>query len=120
MSVASRICQAVAFTGYPCEQVSYDGHAETYFVFNMFSTPDDFADDDAGAEVWFVQLHLFAPFTLDTTALRKQIKAAIRDAGFTAPSMTDASAPKRVEDGTEQHLVFEFECATSCGGEDDV
>lgn len=120
MSVASQIRAAVAGFGYPCEQISYDGTAETYFTFNMFSTPDDFADDEAGAEVWTIQLHLFAPFTLDTTTLRKQIKAAIRAAGFTAPSMVDASESVRVADGTEQHLVFEFEISTSCGGDDDV
>ena len=120
MSVASRIRAAVAEFGYPCEQISYDGTAETYFTFNMFSTPADFGDDEPGAEVWTIQLHLFAPFVLDTTALRKQIKAAIRAAGFTAPSMVDASEVVRVADGTEQHLVFEFELATSCGGDDDV
>ena len=118
MSVASQIRAAVAGFGYPCEQISYDGSAETYFTFNMFSTPDDFADDEPGAEVWSIQLHLFAPFTLDTTMLRKQIKTAIRAAGFTAPSMVDASEKMRVADGTEQHLVFEFECSTGVGDED--
>ena len=119
MSVASQIRAAVAGFGYPCEQISYDGPADTYFTFNMFTIPDDFGDDEPGAEVWSIQLHLFAPFTLDTTQLRRRIKTAIRVAGFTAPSMVDASEKMRVADGTEQHLVFEFEASTGVG-EDDV
>ncbi|MBQ8129996.1 MAG: hypothetical protein IJ175_07085 [Clostridia bacterium] len=118
MSLASEIRAAVAFTGLPCEQISYDGAEDTYFTFNMFSTPDDFGDDEPGAEVWSIQLHLFAPFTTDTTLLRRQIKTALRAAGFTAPSMVDASESVRVADGTEQHLVFEFEASTGVGDQD--
>ena len=112
MSVAGEICAAVAFTGYPCAQVSYDGEAETYFVFRLDSFPDDFADDEPQHDRCLVQLHLFAPFTLNSTQLRRQIRAAIHGAGFTYPSVVDASAGVRTEDGTEQHLVFEFETAT--------
>lgn len=109
MSIASEIRAAVEPTGIPCQQFGYDGPLDTYLTFNMFSTPDDFGDDEPGAEVWSIQLHLFAPFTLDTTQLRKQIKRAIVGAGFTAPTMVDASTTARMDDGTETHLVFEFE-----------
>lgn len=112
MSIASEIIQAVAFTGIPCAQVSYDGDAETYFVFNMDAVPDAFADDEAQADRWLVQLHLFAPFTLNTTALRKQIRLAVRDALGAYPAQIDASEGVRAADGTEQHIVFEFEIAT--------
>ena len=100
MSVASRIRAAVAFTGYPCMQVSYDGAEKTYFTFNLTSNPDDFSDDEPHAEIWDCQLHLFAPFTLDTTQLRRQIKTALRNAGINAPSMGDSSENTRVADGT--------------------
>lgn len=118
MSIASQIIAAVAFTGYPCQQVSYDGPEGIYFTFSMFTTPDDFADDEPGADVWSCQLHLFAPFTLDTTRLRRQIVTALRNAGFTAPHWIDASERTRAEDGTEQHIVFEFETATGVGEND--
>ena len=36
--------------------------------------------------------------------------------GFTWPSMTDASETARSSDGTEQHLVFEFETAEGIEG----
>lgn len=112
MSVEADIRGVIAFTGYPCAQVSYNGEAETYFVFNMDAIPDGFADDDAQADRWLIQLHLFAPFTQDTTEIRRQIRRAIRDAGFTYPAQVDASERVRASDGTEQHIVFEFETAT--------
>ncbi len=112
MSVASDIKAAVAFTGLPCAQVSYDGDADTYFVFNMDAIPDNFADDEAQADRWLVQLHLFAPFKRNTMELRRQIRAAIRDVLGDYPSLVDASEGVRAADGTEQHIVFEFEIAT--------
>lgn len=112
MSIASRIIEAVAFTGFPCAQISMILDVDTYFTFNMDASPDVFCDDLPDADVWSIQLHLFAPFTLDTTRLRRQIRRAISDAGFTYPDMTDASEKIRSVDGTEQHIVFEFEDAT--------
>lgn len=117
MSVASSIRTALSELNIPIVQLNYSGDEETYLTFNMISTPDDFADDEPGADVWSVQLHLFAPFTNDTTTLRRQIKAALVAAGFTAPKMTDASENTRASDGTEQHIVFEFEAATDWGAE---
>lgn len=109
MSVASDIAAAIAFTGYPVHQISYDGDAETYFVINMDGIPDNFADDAPQHDRWLVQLHLFAPFTLNTTAIRRQIRNALFEAGCTYPSQVDASENTRATDGTEQHIVFEFE-----------
>ena len=116
-TVASSIRAALAGLNVPIVQINYAGTEQTYMTFNMISTPDDFADDEPGADVWSVQLHLFAPFTNDTTTLRKQIKAALVTAGFTAPTMTDASENTRASDGTEQHIVFEFEASTDWGAE---
>lgn len=114
-TVASSIRSALAGLGVPIVQINYAGDEQTYLTFNMISTPDDFGDDEPGADVWSVQLHLFAPFTSDTTTLRRQIKRALVTAGFTAPTMTDASENTRASDGTEQHIVFEFETATDWG-----
>ena len=116
-TVASSIRTALAGLNVPIVQINYTGTEQTYLTFNMISTPDDFADDEPGADVWSVQLHLFALFTNDTTQLRRQIKTALVAAGFTAPTMTDASENTRASDGTEQHIVFEFETATDWGAE---
>ena len=63
-----------------------------------------------------LMLHLFAPFTANLTSMQKRVKRAISGAGFTWPSMTDASETARSSDGTEQHLVFEFETAEGIEG----
>lgn len=119
MSIASRIIKAISFTNLPCVQVSYNGSAETYFTFNLQAIPSVFADDTPDADIWLIQLHLYAPFTQDTTKLRRQVRKAIHEAGFTYPDMTDASSGVRSSDGTEQHIVFEFEDATGVGDDDD-
>lgn len=119
MSIASRVIQAVAFAGLQCSQVSYNGEDDTYLTINMDAIPDMFCDDAPDADVWLVQLHLFAPFSRDTTRIRRQLRKAIFEAGFTYPDMTDASLTIRSTDGTEQHIIFEFEGATGVN-EDDV
>ena len=111
MSVASDVAAAVAFTGYPVHQVSYDGEEATYFTLNMNAIPSDFADDAPQHDRWLIQLHLFAPFKLNTTTIRRQIRNALFAAGFTYPSLVDASESARSSDGTEQHIVFEFDAA---------
>lgn len=118
MSIASRIIEAVSFTKLPCVQVSYNGNEETYFTFNLQAIPSAFADDSPDADIWLIQLHLYAPFTLDTTKLRRRVRNAIHNAGFTYPDLTDASSGIRSTDGTEQHIVFEFEDATGTGDDD--
>lgn len=111
MSVASDITAAVGFTGYPVHQISYDGTATTYFVLNMNAIPTNFADDAPQHDRWLVQLHFFAPFTLNTTTIRRRIRDALFAAGYSYPSLVDASETTRASDGTEQHVVFEFEVA---------
>jgi hypothetical protein len=109
MSVADDITSAVSFTELPCYNGVYEGQESTFLTINMDAIPDNFADDAPQYDRWLVQLHLFAPYTLDTTTLRRQIRDALHNAGFTYPSLVDASADKALIDGTEQHIVFEFE-----------
>ena len=109
MNIESQIIDAVAFTNLPCRYGIYEGDETTYLTFNMNGIPANFADDEPQHERWLIQLHLFAPFTTDTTALRKQIKAALLAADFSYPDQIDASNSVRDSDGTERHIVFEFE-----------
>lgn len=109
MSVASDIIAAVAFTGYPVQQGSYDGVATTYFTLRMDSIPTNYADDRPQHDRWLIQLHFFAPFSLNTTTLRRTIREALFAAGYSYPALVDASENARASDGTEQHIVFEFE-----------
>jgi hypothetical protein len=102
MSIDDRIMGAVASTGYPCAANIYTGTAQAYFVFDYIVLPDDFADDDPQHERHLVQLHFFAPHTLNTVAIRKNIRDLIQ-AAFMRPSETPAHDEKK------QHYVFEFE-----------
>lgn len=107
-----KIRAALSFTGLSCTLNVYDGTDDTYFVLNMDTRADDFADDAPQHDRHLVQVHLFAPFTRNTMLLRKQVRAALFAAGCTYPDVTDASESVRAADGTEQHVVFECEMAT--------
>lgn len=111
MSIESRIVEAVAFTKMPCVTPNYDGEAKEFLTFNMDAIAGDFADDAPQHDRWLIQLHLFAPVTQNTRMLRKQIRQAIFEAGFTYPDQIEASEAFKKTDGSEQHIVFEFEDA---------
>ncbi len=103
MTVENRIRETLKPLGHPVAQTQYQGNAETYFVFNYSVIPADYADDDPWADRYLIQLHLFAPLTLNTTRLKRGIRKMLRDAGFTVPSVTPA------DESEKQHIVFEFE-----------
>lgn len=100
MSAYSDIRTALACYGYPVDTNVSTGEEETYFVITLNTLPADFADDSPQHLVNLVMLHLYAPHDLNTVTLRKQIAHSLEGAGFTYPSITDASDEK-------QHLVFE-------------
>lgn len=80
----------------------YTGDAQEYIVFNYFTLPTTFGDNEPEHEVYYIQLHYFAPLGKNILEMKKQIKRAIKEAGFTYPSTTDAS------DNEARHVVFEF------------
>lgn len=99
----SRIVSALAFTGYGIYNNTYTGTDNAYFVFLIDIMPRMFANDEAQYAINDVSLHFYCPVTQNTVELRKQIKKAIQDAGFTFPNELDVS------DEHLQHIVFEFE-----------
>ena len=103
MTIEKRIRQALNPLGYDVVQNEYQGKADTYIVFNYSVIPALYADDDPWADRILIQVHLFAPLTLNTTQIKKQIRKLLRDAGFTVPSMTPA------DEDEKQHIVFETE-----------
>lgn len=105
MSVESKIIAAVAFSGYPCYRRIYTGTATTYFVMTIDSEPTDFADNAPRHERFSAMLHFVAPITFDDTTLRKQIKDALKAAGFTYPTAMDASDEKQLR------VIYEFKIA---------
>ena len=103
MSVHSDIKAALAGLGYPVATNVYTGSAQTYFVITLNTLPADFADDEPQHLRNLIMLHLYAPHELNTVTLRKDVARALMGAGFTYPSITDAS------DEQIQHIVFECE-----------
>lgn len=103
MNVEKRIIAALEFTGYKVYNNTFTSTDRAYFVFLINVDPDLFANDEAQYGVNDISLHFYCPVTQNTVTLRKQIKRAIQDAGFTYPYEVDAS------DEHMQHIVFEFE-----------
>jgi len=111
MSIEERIVQAMAPFGLPCVHPNYDGEEKAFLTFNISAVPMNFADDAPLHEKWIIELHLFAPVAQNTRKLRKQIRRAIFEAGFTYPDQVDASEAYKKADGSEQHIIFDFEDA---------
>lgn len=103
MSIESRIRTALASFEHKVYPDTYNGSDKTYFVFNYNTIPDDFGGNQPWHDRALVQVHLFCPHDLNTVQMRKDIKLALLGAGFTYPSMINAS------DADSQHWVFEFE-----------
>ncbi|NBH79155.1 hypothetical protein D3Z52_13480 [Clostridiaceae bacterium] len=93
----------------PVEADTYEGRRAAYLTFGYHTIPADYADDEPGNEVALVHVHLFAPAGMDTQQKRRQIAAALRAAGMTAPRCVNAS------DKQGQHFVFECETAQGVG-----
>ena len=117
-TINQRIIAAVKSVVLTCVPGTYNPNVgeETaaYCTFNYTELPDDFGDDAPGAMRYLCQVHFYAPWKTgagesnNTMATRKALRQALFAAGFTYPSVTDAS------DADSQHFVFEFE---DCDGE---
>lgn len=79
---------------------------ETYYVISYSTYGRNHADDEPTAELYMIQVHLFAPLTTNITSLIKQTKQALHGAGFIWPQTVNAS------DESGRHIVFETEYAT--------
>lgn len=81
---------------------SWNEADEHCIVYNYTILGADYGDDEPGAFVASIQLHLLAPIGVNLTAERKMIiRKLMRDLGTTTPMITDASDLKY------QHFVFE-------------
>lgn len=109
MSWAEDVKKAVARFGIPCAQGEWKENRQTYLVFNGNLIPDAYADDSPQYERILVDLHLFAPIKQNTMDLRREIKLAIHEAGFSYPSETTIDQGGIQREAGVQHVVFEFE-----------
>lgn len=111
VSVEARIVDALRPFGDPVEKsllyAASNKRPRRYYTFTVQSFGDAYGDDEPGCERWLVQVHLFAPLAENCIRRAAQTKKALFEAGFTWPSMVDATD----QDG--QHYVFE--CETAAG-----
>ena len=112
-TINQRIIEAVLPVVSVCVPDVYDPDptetpADKYCIFNYTEMPDDFGDDAPGAMRYLCQLHYYAPLGVNTISTRKELRRALHGAGFTYPSVDNAT------DGDAQHFIFEFE---DCDGE---
>lgn len=87
----------------------YTGPMKRYAVWNYEAIPTVWAEGVPQAAVYLVQAHLYLPHPENPHALILKLEKGLFDAGFTWPSLTDASD----EDG--QHWVLECEYADGGG-----
>lgn len=87
----------------------FGGGAKEYFTFNYADERGAiFADDTPMAGIAYMQIHYFCPLKKDQVELKKRIKKALFEAGFTYPSITELpEADSKDPDGGVQHLIFE-------------
>lgn len=83
----------------------YTGKALEYLVWNYNVLPAVFADSKPDAARYLVQVHWFLPHSVNPAAKRTQLCRALNAAGFTYPSIVNAS------DKEGQHYVLECEYA---------
>lgn len=111
VSVEAQIVAALGGFGGPVEKsllyAAANKRPRRYYTFIVQSFGDAYGDDEPGCERWLAQVHLFAPLSDNCIRRAAQTKQALFAAGFTWPSMVDASD----QDG--QHYVFE--CETAAG-----
>lgn len=105
MSFDAMIVAALEPFGFDVENGVSFSKDKTYFAFTYSTIPADYADDAPCHERYLVSVHFFCSLSLNVTALKKGARKALFAAGFTWPSIADAS------DENGRHLIFECEIA---------
>ena len=112
-SVDKRIRSALIPFGYDVEKGVYRGEDNTYFVFGYNTIPIQPSDDTPEFERYLIWVRIVAPVTVKLTALLRQVKRALEQAGFTYPQST------LVDDADAQEYLLETEWAEQIGDEAD-
>ena len=104
MTVNEIIIKALAPFDIPITPDFFGGGAKEYFTFNYADDrAADFGDNAPLHVVAYMQVHYFAPMEKDYLSMKKTVRRALFDAGFTYPDVTDAT----IKEDRIRHLVFE-------------
>lgn len=111
MSINAKVIQALNGIT-PCEPDEYTGSAKEYATVNYDEIGAAFGDDEAEETRYLVEIHYFAPISVNTIDKRRHIKLALRNAGFTDPDVYNITGQDRYADPVKrQHYLFECEYA---------
>lgn len=103
MTVDERLRNAVKPIVPECSPHLYRGKSDEYCTWNYNELGAVFGDDTEDCGRYLLQLHYFLPHGRNGSSVKKRIKKALTDAGFTSPDILDVS------DEEGQHYTFEFE-----------
>lgn len=106
MTVNEKIIKALEPFGIPVRADFSDDDKEEYFTFNYIGDmAGSFGDDAPLNVIACMQIHYVSPIEMDPLMLKKRIRKALLENGFTYPEVTDAT-----EKGDSiRHLIFECE-----------
>ena len=105
MTTFEKIVEALKPFGLPYSPDLYNGSARSWFTYNYADDyGTNFADDEPGAIIVDVQVHLFLSSCEDFICLKNKVRRALFKAGFTFPEITVLT-----EDDDTRHIVFECE-----------
>lgn len=104
MSTFEKIVQAIEKFHYPYAPDVYTGGDERYFTYNYVTDKGAiWGDNGAEAVTADIQLHFFLPAADNFIKIKKEIRNALTEAGFTFPEITV------LKEEDTRHIVFECE-----------
>ena len=108
MNVDSALKAAISSL-FPCAPNVYTGSALEYVVWNCYTIPQAFAEELPAAARYPTQVHYYLPHGKNPNPGKLQLQRALFNAGFTWPSITNAS------DSEGQHYVLECDFVNAGG-----
>ena len=104
MTVNEKIIHALSGFGIKVTPDFFGDGSDEYFTFNYADDrAADYGDDKPTHTVAYMQIHYFCQINKDYLQIKKRVRKALLEAGFSYPAVVDAT-----ESGDkERHLVFE-------------
>ena len=90
----------------------YSGTEKRYIEFDLYDDQGILYSDNApGCDILTVQVHLFLPLEENYFSIKKQIRDALFDAGFSYADITEITEPEATTQYPKgiRHLTFEME-----------
>lgn len=104
MTAYEKIVQSIGDLGYPYEPEVYKGKADSYFTYNY---ADDrgalFADNEPQTNIASMQVHFYMPADKSFSDIKKKIRNALFQNGFTYPVITVLTEDEK----KIRHIIFE-------------